>query len=128
MDRPIGDLDWAMANFVGRVPGVLQAFAVASDGLLLASSDPSRRDQADSVAAIASGLVSLTSGAANLLHGGRVAQTLVELDAGMLLLMALPDGTALVTWSDRSCDIGQVGYELALLADRIGQNLSPTAR
>jgi len=28
----------------------------------------------------------------------------------------------------RSCDVGQVGYEMALLVERVGASLSPVAR
>ena len=30
-----------------------------------------------------------------------------------------PDGSAVVGWADRSCDVGQTGYELAALAERL---------
>ena len=58
------DLGWLLANFADRVPGVAHAIAVSADGLLLAYSRDLPRDRADQLAAIASGLVSLTQGAA----------------------------------------------------------------
>lgn len=56
------DLGWLLANFADRVPGVAHAVAVSADGLLLASSRDLPRDRADQLAAISSGLVSLTQG------------------------------------------------------------------
>ena len=58
------DLGWLLANFADRVPGVAHAIAVSADGLLLAASRDLPRDRADQLAAISSGLVSLTQGAA----------------------------------------------------------------
>ena len=69
------DLGWLLANFADRVPGVAHAIAVSADGLLLASSRDLPRDRADQLAAIASGLVSLTQGAARCFEGGAVLQT-----------------------------------------------------
>ena len=81
------DLGWLLANFADRVPGVAHAIAVSADGLLLASSRDLPRDRADQLAAIASGLVSLTQGAARCVEGGAVLQTDVEMDNGFVLLM-----------------------------------------
>src|SRR5690606_21649324 len=80
------DLSWLLANFCDRVPGVAHAVAVSADGLLLAASRDLPRDRADQLAAIASGLVSLTQGASRCFEGGAVLQTVVEMDNGFLFL------------------------------------------
>ncbi len=116
------DLDTALARFAGRVPGVRHAIAVGHDGLLCAASPNLPRDRADAMAAITSGFVSLTTRSARLFEGGRVSLTMMETRAGYMFLMP---GTAssLVVWADHSCDVGQVGYELAILADSIGNGV-----
>ena len=58
------NLNWLINGFVTRVPGVTHAIVVSSDGLLIAMSERLPRDRADQLAAITSGLVSLTAGAA----------------------------------------------------------------
>ena len=121
------DLGWLLANFADRVPGVAHAIAVSADGLLLASSRDLPRDRADQLAAIASGLVSLTQGAARCFEGGAVLQTVVEMDNGFLFLMSISDGSSFAVLAARSCDVGQVGYEMALLVDRVGDALTPAA-
>ena len=88
------DLGWLLANFADRVPGVAHAIAVSADGLLLAASRDLPRDRADQLAAIASGLVSLTQGAARCFEGGAVLQTVVEMDNGFLFLMSISDGSS----------------------------------
>ncbi|GAA2505759.1 hypothetical protein Ahu01nite_042640 [Winogradskya humida] len=122
------DLGWLLANFADRVPGVAHAIAVSADGLLLAASRDLPRDRADQLAAIASGLVSLTQGAARCFEGGAVLQTVVEMDNGFLFLMSISDGSSFAVLAARSCDVGQVGYEMALLVDRVGEALTPAPR
>ena len=63
------NLNWLVTNFVDRVPGVAHAVVVSADGLLLVASEGLPRDRADQLAAVASGLTSLTQGAARVLRG-----------------------------------------------------------
>ena len=114
------DLDAALTRFTGRVPGVRHALAVGSDGLLSGTSPALPRDLAAAMAAITSGLVSLTARSARLFDGGTVALTMLETHGGYLFLMPSAH-SSLVVWADRTCDVGQVGYELAVLADAISR-------
>jgi hypothetical protein len=122
------DTSWLLTNFTEEVPGVAHAVAVSSDGLLLAHSRDLPRDRGDQLAAITAGLVSLTQGAAGLLEAGGVLQNVVEMDGGFLFLMAMGEGAALAALAARECDVGQIGYELALLVERVGNVLTPDAR
>ncbi|MGH3327599.1 MAG: roadblock/LC7 domain-containing protein [Streptomycetales bacterium] len=128
MSNEARNLNWLLANFVERVPGVAHTIAVSSDGLLLAVSEGLPRDRADQLSAIASGLTSLTQGAARCFEGGRVNQTLIEMERGLLFVMAISDGSCLAVLASTSCDIGLVGYEMALLVDRVGAVLTPALR
>ncbi len=116
---------WLINEFVDRVPGVAHVVVVSSDGLLLVMSDGLPRERADQLSAIASGLISLTSGAARCFDAGEVRQTIVEMDQGFLIVMAISDGSSLAVLASRSCDIGLVGYEMALLVSRAGELLTP---
>ena len=122
------DLGWLLANFADRVPGVAHAVAVSADGLLLASSRDLPRDRADQLAAITSGVVSLTDGASRMFNAGHVQQTIIEMDSGYLFLMTISDGSSMAVLAARSCDVGQVGYEMALLVERVGAALVPPPR
>ena len=122
------NLNWLVANFANRVPGIAHAVAVSADGLLLAVSSGLSRDHADQLAAIVSGLASLTQGAALCFEGGKVSQTVVEMGTGFLVVMSLNDGSSLAVLASRACDIGRVGYEMALVAERVGGVLTPTLR
>jgi hypothetical protein len=115
-------------DFVNRVPGVAHAVVVSADGLLITSSNHLPRDRADQLAAVASGLMSLTQGAARCFEAGQVVQTVVEMERGIVLLMAIGDGSCLAVLAAPNCDIGLVGYEMTLLVDRVGQQLNPQLR
>lgn len=123
-----GHFGWLVDDFVNRVPGVAHAVVVSADGLLLTASNHLPRDRADQLAAVASGLISLTQGAARCFEAGQVVQTVVELERGIVLLMSIGDGSCLAALAAPSCDIGLVGYEMTLLVDRVGAQLTPQRR
>lgn len=58
--------------------------------------------------------------AAQLFDGGQVLQSVVEMQNGYLLLMQVGDGSALAALAATGCDIGQIGYEMAILVERVG--------
>nr|WP_255355203.1 roadblock/LC7 domain-containing protein [Pseudofrankia sp. DC12] len=122
------NLNWLINNFVDRVPGVAHTVVVSADGLLLAVSDGFPRDRADQLAAVSSGLVSLTQGAARVFEAGLVTQTVVEMEHGFLFIMAISDGASMAVLAAPSCDIGLVGYEMALLVSRAKAVLTPALR
>jgi uncharacterized protein len=113
-------LDWLVSNFAREVAGVSHAVLVSVDGLLIAASEHLPRERADQLAAVSSGLASLASGAAQLFEGGQVLQSVVEMQDGYLLIMRVGDGSHLAALAATSCDIGQIGYEMAVLVERVG--------
>jgi uncharacterized protein len=126
--RMQGRFGWLVDDFVNRVSGVAHALVVSAEGLPLAASAHLPRDRADQLAAVASGLVSLAQGAARCFDAGQVVQTVVELERGIMLLMPISDGSSLAVLASPACDIGLVGYEMTLLVDRVGQQLTPHLR
>ena len=130
MTRPptMQDMGWLLSNFADSVAGIAHVVAVSADGLLLASSRDLPPDRADQLAAITSGVVSLTDGASRMFNAGAVQQTIIEMDSGYLFLMSISDGSSMAVLAARSCDVGQVGYEMALLVDRVGEALTPAPR
>lgn len=128
LTRPVQDLNWLVTNFVERVPSVAHAIVVSSDGLPLAFSDGFPADRADQLAAVTSGLTSLTQGAARVFEGGPVTQTVVEMERGLLFVMAISDGSSLAVLASTECDMGLVAYEMALLVEQAGRSLTPGMR
>ncbi len=123
-----GSFGWLLTSFVERVAGVSYAVVVSSDGLLLTSSSGLPRDRADQLAAVASGMASLTRGAARVFGAGEVLQTIVEMEGGCMLLMAIADGSCLAVLAAPDCDMGLIAYEMTLLVDRAGELLTPELR
>jgi hypothetical protein len=128
LTSPVQDLNWLITEFADRVPSVAHAIVVSADGLPLAFSDGFPKDRADQLAAVTSGLTSLTQGAARVFEGGPVTQTIVEMRRGVLLVMAVSDGSSLAVLASGDCDMGLVAYEMALLVERVGRALTPEPR
>jgi predicted regulator of Ras-like GTPase activity (Roadblock/LC7/MglB family) len=120
--------DWLITEFVDGTPGVAHAVVVSADGLRLANSAGFPPDRADQLAAVAAGLLSLTVGASRVFEGGGVTQTVVEMERGLLLLMAISDGSCLTVLAAPDCDMGLVAYQMTLLVERAGQTLTPALR
>lgn len=124
----VQDLNWLITDFVDRVPSVAHAIVVSADGLPLASSDGLPPDRVDQLGAVTSGLTSLTQGAARVFEGGPVTQTVVEMRQGLLLVMAISNGSSLAVLCSAECDMGLVAFEMTLLVERVGGALTPDPR
>ncbi len=122
------NVNWLVNNFVGHVPGVNEAVVVSSDGLPIAASTGLDRDSVDRFAAVASGLIGLSYGAAGRFGGGAVTEVIVEMEYAFLFVTGISDGSLLAVIADAAADIGLVGYEMAVLVDKAGVVLTPELR
>ena len=122
------DLNWLVTDFVERVPDVAHAVVVSSDGLALAFNTGFPQERADQLSAVTSGITSLTQGAARAFEGGIVVQTVVEMEAGVLVVMTISNGASLAVLAASKCDLGLVAYEMTLLVERAGRMLTPEIR
>jgi predicted regulator of Ras-like GTPase activity (Roadblock/LC7/MglB family) len=126
--EPAVDIDWLLNDFARRVPQVVHALAVSADGLVVAASENLEEEQADQLAAVASGLVALLVGGARLLAAAPVRSNLTELAGGFLFSMAVSDGASLLVFTTRKADVGQVSYAMTELINQVGTTLTPSAR
>ncbi|MFE7381231.1 roadblock/LC7 domain-containing protein [Streptomyces zhihengii] len=137
------NLQWLLGNLVEEVPGVRSVAVVSSDGLLLLSSDPDSepagqaapaarpegpRGSSADLATIVSGIGSLTIGAAGLMDGGGVKQTMIAMDESSVLVMSISDGSLLGVHATPDCDMSVVAYHMALFVGRAGHVLTPEVR
>lgn len=135
------NLHWLLSNLVEEVPGVHSVTVVSSDGLMLLSSDPGHhaaagpaapqngpRGSSADLATIVSGIGSLTAGAAKLMDGGGVKQTMVAMDEGSVFVMSISDGSLLGVHASPDCDMGVIAYHMALFVGRAGHVLTPELR
>ncbi|MER5745302.1 roadblock/LC7 domain-containing protein [Streptomyces sp. NPDC059913] len=137
------NLHWLLSNLVEEVPGVHSVTVVSSDGLMLLSSDPGHlattsttntgapggpRGSSADLATIVSGIGSLTIGAAKLMDGGGVKQTMVAMDEGSVFVMSISDGSLLGVHATPDCDMSVIAYHMALFVGRAGHVLTPELR
>ncbi|WP_225846325.1 roadblock/LC7 domain-containing protein [Streptomyces sp. HPF1205] len=135
------NLQWLLGNFIEEVPGVRSVTVVSSDGLPLLSSRAVEAQGPDGppgaghpgearmdLAAVVSGLASLTVGAARLMDGGRVRQTTVAMAEGTLFVMSISDGSLLGVHAVADCDMQVIAYHMALFVGRAGHVLTPALR
>ncbi|MFJ7625435.1 roadblock/LC7 domain-containing protein [Streptomyces sp. NPDC097595] len=135
------NLHWLLSNLVEEVPGVHSVTVVSSDGLMLLSSDPGHHSAAEpagpqsgprgssaDLATIVSGISSLTVGAAKLMDGGGVKQTMVAMEEGSVFVMSISDGSLLGVHAAPDCDMGVIAYHMALFVGRAGHVLTPELR
>jgi uncharacterized protein len=125
---PNGALDWLLSDFASETPGVRHVLVVSADGLRLAVSHGVEPMLADQLCAATSGLVSLARGTATLLEAEPVTQTIVEMAGCYLFATSISLGSTLAVLTDRTADMGLVGYEMTMLAARVGHALTPSSR
>ncbi|MBT2395003.1 roadblock/LC7 domain-containing protein [Streptomyces sp. ISL-100] len=118
-----GELDWLLDDLVTRVGEVRHAVVLSNDGLAVGASSALNREDAEHLAAVASGFHSLAKGAGRHFRVGDVRQTLVEMDDGFLFVAAAGDGSCLAVLSSATADIGLIAYEMARLVKRVGEHL-----
>jgi len=124
-------LDWLLNGFVERTAGVRHTVAVSGDGLLVAGSRELPPERAEQLAAAIAGVVSLAHAVARTVGAGPVFRTVVQLRGSLLFVMALGSGdtlASLATLADPGCDVGQITFEMAQLANQVGGLLTPSYR
>lgn len=117
--------NWMLNNFVKDTAGVTDSVAVSSDGLLMAKSNTLDDAGADQVAAIISGFVSLGQGATRCFGFDDLNQIIIAMKGGYLFVTAMGTAGCLGVVATPRCDIGNVGYQMALLVERAGEMLTP---
>jgi predicted regulator of Ras-like GTPase activity (Roadblock/LC7/MglB family) len=122
------DLDWLITDFTARVVDVAHSVVVSADGVPLALSEHIPPGFAEQLAAITAGLVSLMQGAARIFEAGQPTQALVEMDAGLMLVKAISDGSALAVLAAPDCDTDLVSYEMTRMVEAVGEVLTPAVR
>ncbi|GAA2771554.1 roadblock/LC7 domain-containing protein [Nonomuraea dietziae] len=121
-------LNWLLDELISRINEAEHAIVLSSDGLLMASSAALQRTDGEHLSAVAAGLQSLARGAAELVGGGAVRQTVVEWNSGFLIISVAGEGGCLAILCDQAADIGLIAYEMAMLVARVGSYLTSAAR
>ncbi|MYS82374.1 roadblock/LC7 domain-containing protein [Embleya scabrispora] len=128
--QPERDLDWLLENLIERTPGTRHSLVLSKDGLKLCRTAELTVDQADQLAAIASGIQSLSHGASIEFGDGSggVRQSMTEFHGGILFIVEAGEGAHLAVIADDDADAGVVGHNMNELVEQIGEYLSTPAR
>jgi len=119
------NFNWLLGKFAAETAGVLEAIAVSADGLLMAMSAGQERAGADRLAAITSGITSLSGGAARAYQLGTLNKVIVDMAHGYLLVSAISSGSVLGVIAAKTANLGNIAYEMTLFATRAGAALTP---
>ncbi|MFI7576455.1 roadblock/LC7 domain-containing protein [Micromonospora sp. NPDC049497] len=122
------DLAWLLNELVARVGEVDKAIVLSNDGLLLAFSSSMSRDDAEHLAALASGVQSLARGASSRFGGGPVQQTIIEMQSTYLFVTAAGSGASLSVLATENADLGLIAFEMARLVKQAGRHLTAPTR
>lgn len=117
--------NWLLDTFTSGTAGVKEAIAVSSDGLLMAMSAIQDQANAERLAAMVSGLTSLSGGVASWYALGELNRVIIDMADGYLLITSISSGSVLGVIADRSANLGTVAYEMTLFAGRAGGALTP---
>jgi predicted regulator of Ras-like GTPase activity (Roadblock/LC7/MglB family) len=119
------NVSWMLDHFVHETAEVEQVIGVSSDGLLMAMSVHMDRGDADKLGATVSGMTTLAQSASRLLNKGGLTQVITEFGGGYLIASLISGRACLGVVTSRYCDLGLVGYETAMLVERVGAVLTP---
>lgn len=122
------DITWLLNDFVDKVHGVSHALITSSDGFPLTASQAVKPDDAEQLAAIASGLLSLAGSSAALYGKGSCEQIIIRLTRGYFLFMGIGTGAGLAVLTDPECDMRVVAYEMTQFVTNAGHALTPELR
>jgi len=125
---PARDLAWLLDDLAERVPDFRQAVILSRDGLLIAASKDLTREDAEHLSAVAAAVQSLAAGTGEHFSAGRVRQTIIELEQGILFVIAAGEGSCLAALCPASADAGTVAYEMAMLTKRARPHLAALPR
>jgi predicted regulator of Ras-like GTPase activity (Roadblock/LC7/MglB family) len=119
------NFNWLIDDFVTKTAGVTDAIAVSSDGLLIAASRSLEREAAEQVAAIVTGMVSLSEGASRSFGFDGLQQVIVSMRGGYMFVSSISLNSAIGVVATAGADIGAIGYQTSLLVERAGALLTP---
>ncbi|MEO5878392.1 MAG: roadblock/LC7 domain-containing protein [Streptosporangiaceae bacterium] len=122
------ELGWLLDDLMNRVGEVRKALVLSRDGLVMGASRGIGREEADYLAALASGLNSLASASRQHFGANEVRQTIVEMDTGLFFVAAAGNGSCLAVLSDAGANAGLVAYEMSMLVKRVRRQLSTAPR
>lgn len=129
MSTPDRDLGWKLESLRSDTPGVEHVLVLSADGLKASHTSGLTTDDADQLAAIASGFQSLGLAAAGHFGTGTAwSRNLVEFPGGLLLIIPAGPGSQLAVAAREDADIGLIGTHMAGLVEQLSTHLATPPR
>lgn len=124
------DLEWLLENLLSKTPGTRHVLVLSRDGLKLCHTSGLTRDRADQLAAIASGMQSLSCGASIEFGDGTggVRQSMTEFHGGLLFIVEAGLGAHLAVIAEDEADAGLIGHNMHEMVEQIGEYLTAPPR
>jgi len=122
------NLAWIVQDLVASVPDMRHAVLASDDGLPMARSAALSPDDADVLAAVVAGLLSLARGAALRFGSGPPKRVLVEMPGAHLFVAGAGDGTCLASVTTESAELGVIAYEVVKRVAAVQRILSAAPR
>ena len=122
-------LEWLLDNLQSRTPGVQHVLVLSKDGLKMCFTAGLDADRADQLAAIGSGIQSLSlSASAEFGRGLGAGQSMVEFPGGVLLIVPAGEGAHLAVVAAGDADVGLIGHNMSELVEQMGRYLTAAPR
>ncbi|MBB4933815.1 putative regulator of Ras-like GTPase activity (Roadblock/LC7/MglB family) [Lipingzhangella halophila] len=122
------DLDWLLDELVERAVGTRCAILLSADGLLLGRSQELAKEDAEHLSAVASAFQSLARGTGRQFDGGKVLQTVVEMERAYLFVTSAGSGACLSLIAEENSDVGLIAYEMNVMVQQVGKFLDAAPR
>jgi len=103
---PSRDLAWLLDDLADRLPDFRRAVILSRDGLCIAASGDLSREDAEHLSAVAAAVQSLAAGTGDRFAAGGVRQTIIELEHGILFVIAAGEGSCLAALCPADADAG----------------------
>jgi predicted regulator of Ras-like GTPase activity (Roadblock/LC7/MglB family) len=122
------NLDWLLDRLVDQVAGTRHAIVLSDDGLVISQSKDIAREDAERLAAIATGQQSLARGVSEVFGGGGVRQIIVELADFWLFISMAGRGTHLAVLADQEVEAEVMAEAMHILVLQVGRHLGTETR
>ena len=123
-----GVLNWLLDDLLVRIPGADRAIVLSGDGMLMSRSSSVSRENAEHLAAVASGLQGLARGASRQHGGGPLRQVIVEMEISYLVITEAGAGASLAVMAGADADLGHLAYEMNLMVKQVEAHLAASPR
>ncbi|MGL5809322.1 MAG: roadblock/LC7 domain-containing protein [Nocardioides sp.] len=114
-----------LMSFTGSRVEISHALVISADGLVVTAVGIDERAYADRLAGVVATARSVADGGSQALGRGGFHRVLVDMSNGYLIVSAVAGDYDLCAVVDSDCDLGAVGYEMAITVERLGKVLNP---